>query len=205
MARKPTRHEQRKAATHQSLIDAARAIIVEKGYNNVEILDITERADVSKATFYKHFPNKEECVRQLMHQGFDALVDELLGGEQLPPFNQEWVVFSLGRVLRWADDNREFLLIMVGGAASSRLNVFGRNYMSRITERMIVQRLENREIPPRYPARVQAQVITGVLIQMLGWWLENDTGYSAEYMARMLADILQNGLGTLVGSEHRAS
>ena len=61
-----SRHAQRKAATHQGLIDAARDVIAEKGYNHVDILDITERANVSKATFYKHFANKEACVRELM-------------------------------------------------------------------------------------------------------------------------------------------
>ncbi len=65
MALTLTRHEQRKAATRQSLLDAARDVIAAKGYNNVEILDITDYANVSKATFYKHFPNKEACVRAL--------------------------------------------------------------------------------------------------------------------------------------------
>ena len=60
-------HQQRIAATRHAILAAARDVIIEKGYSHVDILDITERANVSKATFYKHFANKEDCVRRLMH------------------------------------------------------------------------------------------------------------------------------------------
>ena len=138
MPHEQNRHAQRKAATHQSLIDAARALIVERGYNNVDILDITDRANVSKATFYTHFANKEACVRELMEQGFDALADELLCVEQ--DIEPEWVYAKFQRIFLWARENRELLLIMVGGAASSQLNVFGREYMVRVTEQTLMTR-----------------------------------------------------------------
>ncbi len=193
MADSQNRHAQRKAATHQSLIDAARALIVDHGYNHVDILDITNHADVSKATFYTHFPNKEACVRELMEQGFDALVEELLGVEQ--DIGPMWVEASLTRVFSWAQENRELLLIMVGGAASSQLNVFGRQYMAQVVERTLLSRRMVFEVPPAYTPEIQAQVVTGIMIQMLGWWLENDTGYTPGEMALMVRSILQYGLG----------
>lgn len=193
MSHAQNRHAQRKAATHQRLIDAARALIVERGYNNVDILDITDRADVSKATFYTHFPNKEACVHELMEHGFDALVDELLGDEQ--DIAPEWVHDQLQRVFHWAQENREVLLIMVGGAASSQLNVFGRRYMAQVIERTLVTRRVKFKVPPAFPPAIQAQIVTGIMIQLLGWWLENDTGYSADDMARMIQAVLQHGLG----------
>ena len=77
MAKPPDRHSQRKAVTRQKLIDATQEVIVQKGYTQVDILDITERANVSRGTFYQHFRNKQECVRALMQQGFDALSAEI--------------------------------------------------------------------------------------------------------------------------------
>lgn len=192
MSHAQNRHAQRKAATHQRLIDAARALIVERGYNNVDILDITDRADVSKATFYTHFPNKEACVHELMEQGFDALVDELLGDEQ--DIAPEWVHNQLSRVFHWAQENREVLLIMVGGAASSQLNVFGRHYMAQVIERTLVSRRFKFTVPLAFPPAIQAQIVTGIMIQLLGWWLENDSGYSADDMAQMVQAVLQHGL-----------
>lgn len=193
---KPNRHKQRKAATHQKMLCAVREAVVEKGYSHVDILDITERANVSKASFYKHFANKEECVRELMQQGFDALVEQIFAGERTAPSRQEWVLNSLRQVFNWSEANREFLLIMVGGAASSRLNTFGRNYMLEIIERVMAEFGADQE-STRYSPQINAQITTGVMIQVLGWWLENDTGYSADEMASLIHDVLKNGLGPL--------
>lgn len=197
MSRSPNRHAQRKAITHQRLIDAARALIVEKGYTHVDILDITERANLSKATFYQHFANKEACVRELMQQGFDALLEQVLSTRPPNALDSVWIIDSLAMVFAWAEQNRELLLIMVGGAATSRLNVFGRNYMVEVVERTLLGELADLQPARRHPPAIQAQVLTGVVIQMLGWWLEHDTGYSARQMGELIHDILQHGLGPL--------
>lgn len=175
------------------MLTAAREVIGEKGYNHVDILDITERANVSKATFYKHFANKEDCVRQLMHDGFDALADEIFQGARAAASREAWVRQSLERVFNWAAENREFMLIMVGGAASTRLNAFGRQYMVDLVERTIDKYEPDAPFSP-YPPAIRAQVITGILIQALGWWLETDTGYSAAALAQMIQEILSRGL-----------
>lgn len=192
-----SRHEQRKAATHQDLIDAARDVIAEKGYNNVDILDITERANVSKATFYKHFTNKEACVRELMEQGFDALVAQIIQVKRDETITPEWVENSFRQVFSWAEDNREFLLIMVGGAASTQLNAFGRTYMAQVVERTIMSEFAQPHIHQRFSTTIQAQIITGTVIQLLGWWLENDTDYSAADMAAIVREALLTGIGQI--------
>jgi AcrR family transcriptional regulator len=190
-----TRHEQRKAATRQSLLDAARDVIAAKGYNNVEILDITDYANVSKATFYKHFPNKEACVRDLIEQGFDALLAQVFSVKSDDPISLEWVLNTLQQVFRWAGEHRKFLLLMVGGAASPRLNTFGRNYLADVVERTLVAEVKKQaDKEPFLPTLIQAQVITGIMIQLLGWWLENDTPYSADEMAQMTVEAIHNGV-----------
>jgi AcrR family transcriptional regulator len=196
-----SRHEQRKAVTHQGIIDAARDVIAEKGYNHVDILDITERANVSKATFYKHFPNKEACVRELMQQGFDALVEEVLSVDQPQTISPEWIAHSFQKVFTWAGENREFLLIMVGGAASTQLNAFGRNYMAQVVERTISSDFIPEDAPARFPPTVQAQIITGIVIQLLGWWLENETDYTAADMGQIVQEALLSGVGSLEAVE----
>ncbi len=187
------RHQQRKAATRQAILAAARDVIIEKGYSHVDILDITERANVSKATFYKHFANKEDCVRQLMHTGFDALAEDIFRGGRVAASREVWVRQSLERVLNWAAEHREFMLIMVGGAASSQLNTFGRQYMVDLVGRTIDEFEPGAHVSP-YPRDIRAQVITGILIQTLGWWLESDTGYSAAALAQIIQEIVNRGL-----------
>jgi len=194
--RKPNRHQQRKAATRQTLLEAAREVIVERGYNDVEILDITERANVSKATFYKHFSNKEACVRELMLAGFDTLVERIFEGGRRAESREAWAAESFREAFVWADQNRQLLLIMVGGRASGQLGVFGRNYLVEHIERGLAEFglfPESGDVP----RVVKAHVMAGVLIQLLGWWLENDTGYSPRDMANLLQRVLERGIAPL--------
>ncbi|MFF1732949.1 TetR/AcrR family transcriptional regulator [Streptomyces sp. NPDC058247] len=56
------RRERKKAATRQSLADAALSLFLEHGYDQVTLRDIAEAADVSTTTLLKHFPGKEALV-----------------------------------------------------------------------------------------------------------------------------------------------
>ncbi|MFP3813624.1 TetR family transcriptional regulator, partial [Bacillus sp. SIMBA_005] len=49
-------------ATRQAIADAALEMFLERGYEAVTIKQIAERADVSLATVYAHFPQKEALV-----------------------------------------------------------------------------------------------------------------------------------------------
>nr|BFE58991.1 TetR/AcrR family transcriptional regulator [Dactylosporangium thailandense] len=58
----PGRRERKKAATRQSIADAALRLFLERGYDQVSIRDIADAADVSTTTLFKHFPSKEALV-----------------------------------------------------------------------------------------------------------------------------------------------
>ena len=56
-----------------ALINAARQLFSEKGLDLTTIDDITSRADVGKGTFYYHFENKADLIKELMTQVMDEL------------------------------------------------------------------------------------------------------------------------------------
>ncbi|WRZ88842.1 TetR/AcrR family transcriptional regulator [Streptomyces sp. NBC_01007] len=64
MPESPTvgRRERKKAATRQAIADAALELILERGFEQVSVRDIAERADVSTTTLFAHFPSKEALV-----------------------------------------------------------------------------------------------------------------------------------------------
>jgi len=57
-----SRRERKKAATRQSIADAALELFLERGYEHVSIREIADAADVSTATVFKHFTGKEALV-----------------------------------------------------------------------------------------------------------------------------------------------
>jgi AcrR family transcriptional regulator len=57
------------------LFAAAAAVFARSGYADATAEGIAREAGMSKATFYEHFANKEECIVAL----FDAAIDVILG------------------------------------------------------------------------------------------------------------------------------
>jgi len=64
------RNEEQKLANRQSILTAGMLTFKEKGYSNTSVEDVIVRAEVSRATFYKHFNNKFSLA--------EALVDEMV-------------------------------------------------------------------------------------------------------------------------------
>jgi len=62
-----TTRQQNALITKQSLYDAAIALFLEKGYENVKIEEITQAANVAKGTFYIYFDSK----KNLLYHSFD--------------------------------------------------------------------------------------------------------------------------------------
>ncbi|MGK5555243.1 TetR/AcrR family transcriptional regulator [Actinomadura kijaniata] len=56
------RRERKKAATRQAIADAALELFLERGFEQVGVRDVAERADVSTTTLFAHFPSKEALV-----------------------------------------------------------------------------------------------------------------------------------------------
>ena len=53
------RRERKKAATRASIVEAAHALFLERGFDAVSVREIADRADVSPTTVFTHFPQKE--------------------------------------------------------------------------------------------------------------------------------------------------
>ena len=61
----PLKRDRRIERTHQLLSKALMDLIIERGYDSITIQDITDRANVSRTTFYLHFKDKDRtAVRQ---------------------------------------------------------------------------------------------------------------------------------------------
>src|SRR6202000_433727 len=64
----PGKREQTKLATRQAILDAARAVFREMGFEAATVRDIIRRTGLSVGAFYNYYRSKEEV--------FDALADD---------------------------------------------------------------------------------------------------------------------------------
>jgi AcrR family transcriptional regulator len=67
--------ERKQRAARNRIIAAADALFAERGFDNVSVTDIAERAEVGRTTFFRHFGDKTEVVFAKEQAMFDAITE----------------------------------------------------------------------------------------------------------------------------------
>ena len=63
--REPDRRERKKQAMKQHIYNCALALFMKHGYENTTVDDIAEAADIGRATFFNHYPVKEDVLHEI--------------------------------------------------------------------------------------------------------------------------------------------
>ncbi|PWK90528.1 TetR family transcriptional regulator [Lentzea atacamensis] len=81
------RRERKKLQTRQSIADAALDLFLARGFDDVGVKEIADRADVSVTTLFKHFPSKEALLFDEdaeMESALVAAVRDRPAGQSIP-------------------------------------------------------------------------------------------------------------------------
>ena len=169
--------------TQNLLLDALVALIDTKAYDDITVQDIIDRANVGRSTFYSHFLDKD----QLLLSGLEKL--RVSFEEQ-----HRKLAIEEGSL----EDKREeiSLAFFKHVAAYHQLYkaVVGRRSNSVVTQKLYLylsdlfrQHLADpqvEEFKVEMPLELAVQFLTGSLLSVVTWWLENNLPYSAEQMNR---------------------
>src|SRR6187431_1194177 len=69
--------EVRQSVQRTRLLEAAAAVFARAGYADASAEAIAREAGMSKATFYEHFDNKEECILALHDDATAAVLEAM--------------------------------------------------------------------------------------------------------------------------------
>lgn len=69
----PERRERERQELRQKILDAARELLVKRGFEAVTMREIAKRIEYSATALYKHFADKDTLVRELCREDFAAL------------------------------------------------------------------------------------------------------------------------------------
>lgn len=74
--------EVRLTRQRERLFEAAAHVFATTGYADASAESISRAAGMSKATFYEHFANKEECIVALFDRAYQVLIERMLAATQ---------------------------------------------------------------------------------------------------------------------------
>jgi AcrR family transcriptional regulator len=201
------REDRRVRRTRRLLREALLALIVEKGYDRVTVQDVLDRADLSRATFYAHFRDKDD----LLVSGFEELENALrramaayAASERRPSHE---ALGSLRPVFEHVAEHRRLYRGLVGSRAGAVLVKHVRERFTAMAREHFQEVIASRRSVPAVPVEMMAQHTAGALLGVLTWWLDHDPPYSAEQIAtmleRLLAPAIETGLGLVPQTEGR--
>ena len=165
----------------KALLEAAS----EKGFAHVTVSDITERAMVNRATFYRHYEDKYDLLTHYMEE-LPGLIDsherEIDLGNQ-PMQSQDLPPLGLVKLLRHIQSNADFYRVMLGkqGDPAFCAQTF-RNYIEQGYRRILSSQASQSD-PSRPPIDLTVSYILGAGVSAIVWWLETDQASSPEQMA----------------------
>jgi AcrR family transcriptional regulator len=183
--------DRRVIRTRRLLRDALMELILEKSYDKVTVQEITERANVGRATFYLHYPGgKEELLLRNLGEIYDDLVLRIK--------QRKREAFMSGRpslvAFEHAAEHQDLYLVLLRGQGASVLTQRIREYVANLIQQELLEEHDNSPVPPE----IVAHFMAGSLIALITWWLENDMPHSAAYMADLFSQLTVPGVNAVM-------
>ncbi len=192
---KPDSSDRRVRRTQRFLKAAMIQLIAEKGYDEVSVQEIIERADVGRTSFYTYFRSKEDlllCSMDDMGELFDA------GAAELSP---ESACDFVPMFFQHLEENRKLAKALLGSSLS--VHVVREHVQGQIF-RHFRKAFGARPGDP-VPISVEGAAVfaSGALIAMMHWWVGLDRPVSRAKVGELFRTILEPGLSAVARTQRR--
>jgi len=184
-SRPASRVQRRVARTKAAIEDAFVQLVLERGYDQVTVEDITDRADLARATFYTHYPNKEAVQFSVFNRLTEDLVQRLATGPRNVVHRD-----TIQAAYRQAAEMPDLYRACLNDARTRQAHL---STLSRYAEQNFRDRLTARGKQPRVPVPVMARALAGAHVAILEAWLAGELDGDVEELAHMTLDLLIYG------------
>ncbi len=179
----------------KALRDALVELIQEKGFDAVSVEEITQRANLGRATFYLHYRDKEEL---LLEEFIDLAKDRVQALSEIPV--SVWAaadadnagaehspIMPLLMVFEHAAENAGLYRVLLRSESSPRLAERMRRLIATAINEIAEATRQKQPVPlsPQVPIDLLAAYFTGALLSSLTWWLEQENPPAPAEMTRM--------------------
>jgi AcrR family transcriptional regulator len=174
--------DRRVLKTKASLRDAMLALMAERGWDEMTIQEICDKANVGRSTFYVHYQSKDE----LLLEGLNELRDMIAAGPARTAAEEGSGIHFLAGLLDHIDQQRG-----VFKAAIGRRSGHG---VARRFRKMVFQLVEIELKRRRHPAAKKpwvAMFVAGGIVEAMAWWVDAPAPPSIEAMQRELDALVQ--------------
>lgn len=190
------------------IMEAARAVFEEKGFDDALIADIAERAEVVEGTIYRYFDNKRDLMVKVIEYWYAGMLTDYDEGLRAVSGTRNRLRFMIWRHLKAVRDNRElcrlFFHFLRSGGDYMATSVFALNReYTRRTVDIIREGIETGEIRADTPLRLTRDMIYGSIEHRTWAYLRGEGAFDPEASADAITDLVYRGIALPAGKETR--
>jgi AcrR family transcriptional regulator len=202
--------DRRVRRTRRALREALSDLMAEKGYDQVTIEELTNRADIGRTTFYLHYSAKQDLLLEQFGEMIDQLVAQF---SQIPlsAWGQEGDLRSgdhppsrpISMIFHHAAENEDLYRIVLQGEgvdqAAQRLQAIMTNAVNVFLQHKMGDKKERLNL--QVPLEIFANYFAGALLGVIKWWLETGMPYTPEEMEAIFFQLFLPGASLALGTE----
>ena len=168
--------------TRALLLSALLDLIVERGYEEVTVQDIVDRANVGRSTFYKHFLDKRELLLSGV-DGLQALVTQQRAVQASSAVvSQRLLSFTLP-LFQHVQGNVRFCRALLGPRSGAIVEPRVERILAELVREELAPCTPSGAVPA-VPLDVVVQYSVSAFLGLLKWWMEQPTPCPAEEIDR---------------------
>lgn len=175
-------NDQRAIRSSEMLYDGLSSLLREKPLVEISVSELVERANVGRATFYRHFDTIEDILRMRCDQVFNGFLEYVKAYRSEPPAPRTALLKLLLRYFYLHSDIIESLLLAERvDIVHEAWRILFETYKSQLTAHIGIP-----EEFAAYAIAVRTCALTGILVH----WVENGKRHPPDELAEMLGKIM---------------
>jgi AcrR family transcriptional regulator len=175
--------DRRSMRTRDALRAALMELMGERGWDEIAVQDVCDRANIGRSTFYSHYPNKDALLLGSLEDLRVALVHQAAGRSAAAREGTHSGFSFASGLIEHAHEQRKVFRSLIGRRSG---------FVVQQRFREMVVRLVADELPDTsgtLPRDALARCLAAAFVELLAWWVEQRKPITQEELASLFDEL----------------
>ncbi len=180
--------------THKLLCDAMFELLETTSFDDISVVNICDKAMVHRATFYKHFTDKNDFMEYVAREKLREFFDN---GAKIHVSTDLTNAYRalVENVLRFVEPNKQMLKLSINTSTNNFIYSLHKIIYEEMSDLLKLLSLNGEKFST--PIEIKAAFLTGGICELLRRWVTSDEPCSAEQMTEYIEKLLKMSPGTV--------
>lgn len=169
------------------ILNSFLSLIAEKGFDAITVQDITNRAEINRATFYRHYEDKYALLEKIIDENLEIFLNRInpkTFHSISYQYNEEEPHPIFLALFEHISEHRIFYKVMLGSKGLHEFRVKMINVIIDAFYNEFIDIFQKNEV--KVPEDILINYIISADLGVITYWVESGMKYSPKYMAQQL-------------------